>query len=339
MTQTSLLSTMHKVTVVTPLYNGESFVGETIESVLGQTHSQVEHIVVDDGSTDRSAEVVETLARTHPTLQLIRQENRGVAAARNRGARAAPPESEYLLFLDADDLLVPEMLSRLAGYLTSHPRASVVCCASAKIDASGRPLGNTARHVESDRSAMRLAPSRFGTKLLPDTEPCTPLTSILTGYHGFIPSCALIRRSVFDATPGFDEDFGQPWEDNDLFVHLALRGEVHYLPERLVSYRQHNRQSTADTPRNQHQEYKFRQKWGAPDAMPLSPDQRRSLTDALHFWEYRAKPIAGFETAFRLFGEGDFRGALQFFGGALSRYPRSLFRRYGTSFAPASSTR
>ncbi len=328
---------MEKVSVVTPLYNGERFIEETIDSVLRQTHPHVEHVVVDDGSTDRSAEIVAKRAMKHPTLRFIQQENQGVAAARNRGARAARPESDYLLFLDSDDLLASDMLSRLTTYLAARPTVGVVFCTYTKIDSNGHPLESTARHGESNRSALRLAPSPFGVRLLPDTEPQTPLTSILSGYHGFIPSSGLIHRSIFEATPGFDEDFGQPWEDNDLFVHLALRGEVHYLPERLVFYRQHGQQSTADTSKDEQQEHKFRQKWSSPDAIDLTPAQRRALTDALHFWKYRAGSISGFKTASRLFREGDLQEALHFFAGALRRYPRSLFRRYAASVAPPSS--
>jgi hypothetical protein len=61
----------------------------------------------------------------------------------------------------------------------------------------------------------------------------------------------------------------------------------------------------------------------------LSPAQHQALTEALHFWEYRAKSVGGLQTAFRLFREGDLRRAVLFLGGALRRYPRSLYRRYG----------
>lgn len=324
-----------KITVVTPLYNAAPYIAQTVESVLAQTHPEVEHIVVDDGSTDRSADIVErtfTRASDEKNVQtyLLRQQNRGVAAARNRGAAEAGPDSQYVLFLDADDVLLPDALGRLAGYLEAHPEAGVVACASVKIDAGGHPLGRTTRTMESGHSSMRMVPSRFGVQFLPDTDPRTPLTAILSGYHGFIPSCALIRRSVLDDTPGFDEDFGQPWEDNDLFVHLALRSEVHYLPERLVHYRQHDQQSTRDREKNQRQEHKFRRKWASPGTLNLAPAQHQALTEALHFWEYRAKSVGGLQTAVRLFREGDLRRALLFLGGALRRYPRSLHRRYGS---------
>lgn len=146
------------VTVVTPLYNAEAYIAATIQSVIAQTHSDVEHVVVDDGSTDRSAAIVTALEAVHPQIRLIQQENRGVAAARNHGARVTRSDSTYLLFLDADDLLVPEALATLTAYLDAHPDAAVVFCATAKIDSDGRPLGDTARHTDSARSALRLAP-------------------------------------------------------------------------------------------------------------------------------------------------------------------------------------
>jgi glycosyltransferase involved in cell wall biosynthesis len=320
-----------KVTVITPLYNAEAYVAETVRSVLKQTHPDVEHVVVDDGSTDRSAALVAAMAASHPQIRLIRQDNRGVAAARNRGAQEARPDSTYLLFLDADDVLVPEALATLAAYLDARPGAAVVFSATAKIDADGHSLGETARVIASTRSALRVAPSRFGVRFLPDAEARTPLTAILSGYHGFIPSSALIRRSVFDDTPGFDEDFGQPWEDNDLFVHLALRGDAYYLPERLVHYRQHERQSTADDALNRAQEQKFRQKWLRLDALDLSVPQRKALADALHFLHYRYASWGGMQAFRRHLAQGELLSAVRFLGGALLRYPWSVTRDYTTT--------
>jgi glycosyltransferase involved in cell wall biosynthesis len=89
------------VSVVTPVYNGEAFLRETLESIFAQDYEPFEVIVVDDGSTDGSA----AIARSYPAARYIRQHNQGPAAARNAGIAAA--RGEFLAFVDADDVALP----------------------------------------------------------------------------------------------------------------------------------------------------------------------------------------------------------------------------------------
>ncbi|HEY1360223.1 MAG TPA: glycosyltransferase family A protein [Thermoleophilaceae bacterium] len=109
------------ISVVIPAYNGETFLEQAIESVLAQTWQRTELVVVDDGSTDRSAEI----AGSYP-VRLVRQENSGVAAARNRGVDEA--EGELVSFLDQDDLLRPEKLERQLESLLAEPEAGMSSC-------------------------------------------------------------------------------------------------------------------------------------------------------------------------------------------------------------------
>jgi glycosyltransferase involved in cell wall biosynthesis len=96
------------VSVVIPCYNQARFLGEAIESVLSQSYRAFEVVVVDDGSTDNTSEVVARYAGADAGVRLIRQENRGLAGARNRGLAEA--EGEYVVFLDSDDRLLPDAL-------------------------------------------------------------------------------------------------------------------------------------------------------------------------------------------------------------------------------------
>jgi glycosyltransferase involved in cell wall biosynthesis len=113
------------VSVILPVFNGEGFVGEAIESVWAQRYEHVEVIVVDDGSTDGSAALVAARCREHPRLRLLQLgENRGPAAARNRGLAEA--RSELITFLDADDLMTPHRLLFQVGYLADHDEFDVV---------------------------------------------------------------------------------------------------------------------------------------------------------------------------------------------------------------------
>ncbi len=108
------------VSVVIPVYNGERFLAAAIESALEQTYRPLEVIVVDDGSTDRSA----TVARSFAGVEVIDQEHAGPGAARNRGIAAA--SGEFLAFLDADDLMPPDKLELQVGYLREHPEVGCV---------------------------------------------------------------------------------------------------------------------------------------------------------------------------------------------------------------------
>jgi glycosyltransferase involved in cell wall biosynthesis len=109
------------ISVVIPAYNGEVFLQQAIESALEQTWPRTEVVVVDDGSTDQSAEI----AGSYP-VELVRQENRGVAAARNRGVDAA--KGDLFSFLDQDDLFRPEKLKRQLEALLAQPEAGMCSC-------------------------------------------------------------------------------------------------------------------------------------------------------------------------------------------------------------------
>jgi glycosyltransferase involved in cell wall biosynthesis len=106
------------VSVVTPVYNGEALLRETLDSILAQDYEPFEVIVVDDGSTDGSG----AIARSYPTVRYIRQENHGQAAARNAGIAAA--QGEFLAFVDADDVILPHKLTVQVGYPLEHPETS-----------------------------------------------------------------------------------------------------------------------------------------------------------------------------------------------------------------------
>jgi glycosyltransferase involved in cell wall biosynthesis len=113
-----------KVSVLIPCYNAQQYIGETLESVFRQTWSEIEAIVVNDGSVDQSAAVVRSFARSN--LQLLEQENRGQTAALN--VALAHASGDFVQFLDADDLIEPEKIERQLVRLMEHPR----CVASSE---------------------------------------------------------------------------------------------------------------------------------------------------------------------------------------------------------------
>ena len=125
------------VSIITPCYNAGRFIAETIESVLGQTWPDWEMIVVDDGSSDTSADIVADYARRDGRIRLIRQRNAGTACARNAAMRTA--RGRYIALLDADDVWEPEFLERQLAFMRKTG-AVCVCSAYRHIDENGREI-------------------------------------------------------------------------------------------------------------------------------------------------------------------------------------------------------
>jgi teichuronic acid biosynthesis glycosyltransferase TuaG len=125
------------VSIITPCYNGEKFISETIESVLRQTYPAWEMLIVDDGSRDRSADIIRSWADKDPRIQYIYQKNAGSAAARNHGIRKA--DGQYLALLDADDVWCPEFLEEQIQFM-KEKHALCVCSAYEHIDGQSRKI-------------------------------------------------------------------------------------------------------------------------------------------------------------------------------------------------------
>ncbi len=130
------------VSIITPCWNGEKYIGETIRSVLAQTYPDWEMLIVDDGSTDGSRSVAESFAAEDARIRYFYQENAGSAAARNRGIREAA--GRYIALLDADDLWDPEFLERQLAFM-KEKKAVCVCSAYRYIDEQSHFSGRIAK--------------------------------------------------------------------------------------------------------------------------------------------------------------------------------------------------
>lgn len=128
---------MPKVSVIVPVYNVEKYIAETIDSVLSQTFSDFELIVVDDESKDSSIEICESFP--DPRIKIVRQKNRGLAGARNTGIRHA--QGEYLAFLDSDDAWRSQKLKKHVRHFERNPSVGVSFSCSEFMDDNSRPLG------------------------------------------------------------------------------------------------------------------------------------------------------------------------------------------------------
>jgi glycosyltransferase involved in cell wall biosynthesis len=204
-----------RVSIVTPCYNAAEFVAQTIESVTAQAYGDIEHIVVDDASTDASWAVIEHVGNR---IQAVRQpRNAGGAAARNHGAALAT--GEYLMFLDADDLLGPDAVEGLVTTLRARPASLAACSWQRLIQRDGD---------WTTEPAERPLPARDADQLL----------EWLLGR--WVPPCAVLwPRAVFDATGGWDETLTLN-DDGDLMMRALLRGVTIEIAERgTASYRTH----------------------------------------------------------------------------------------------------
>lgn len=206
------------VTVVIPAHNAEAFVGEAIQSVLGQDYERRECIVVDDGSTDGTASVVGGFGND---VRLVQTSNRGVAAARNTGAEAG--EGELIAFLDADDVWLPSKLSQQVA-LFDAPSVVLAYGGVELVDAAGRHLG-----------WMAAPDPRFAVERTVCLRP-PPIALAQTG---------VVRRAAFCEVNGFDERLSTS-ADCDLVARLGARGEVARVASTVARYRQHPSQMRHD---------------------------------------------------------------------------------------------
>jgi glycosyltransferase involved in cell wall biosynthesis len=202
------------VTVIVPAYNAEAYLGRTLASVARQTYRNLEIIIVDDGSTDRTAAVISELARLDDRIRAFPGPHRGTAAARNFGASMAT--GELLAPCDADDLWHPEKVERQVEALSRAPvRTGVVYCWSDGIDDHDR--------VIFPRWKRATARGDVFLDMVADSLPGC----------GSVP---LIRRNCFDAVGGYPES-AAPNDDWPLFIALSAICEFVFVPDVLVGYR------------------------------------------------------------------------------------------------------
>jgi glycosyltransferase involved in cell wall biosynthesis len=201
-----------QVSVIIPVWNGEATVAAAIESTLGQDFEGVEVVIVNDGSSDGTASVLD---RYRAAVRIVNQENRGLAAARNAGA--AVSRGEYLSFLDADDVWLPEKLAKSIATL-KEDRGAVLAYSDA---------------IAVDERGNRTADSYLPTALAH----APSMEDLLARWWPILPSTVTMRRETFERCDGFCTEFRRAYEDVDMWIRAREIGSFHFIPEPLVRYR------------------------------------------------------------------------------------------------------
>lgn len=228
------------VTAVIPAYQREAMLSETVRSVLEQTLPVAEILVIDDGSSDRTAEVAEALG-----ARVLRQQNQGVSAARNAGIRAAT--QEWVALLDSDDLWEPDKMEAQWKALRLNPGAGLVF--TDWLDFDG--VAVTATDVLQGRDVYK---GLHRESVAPGVALCDRRSLGAALFQGnFIkPSTVLARRDMLLEVGLFDTSFGRPGslvgqvEDRDLFLRLAALTDVVSVERSLVRYRVHEGGASQD---------------------------------------------------------------------------------------------
>lgn len=223
------------ISVIIPLYRKRDTIGAALSSVLAQTLAPLEIIVVDDGSDDGSAEIVESF--TSPMIRLLRQSNAGVSAARNRAMREAA--GEWVALLDADDEWMPQYLQHVSRAIHEFPQCRAFGSGFFVRDQKGR--------VVPGRTPDRRGPVDFFAESM--------------SRYVLIPSAALLHRQTALECGGFPEGM-KLGEDQYLWTLMARRASVGFLPERLVIYSRGAQNNSAATYTPEKSDYSLEQLYG-----------------------------------------------------------------------------
>ena len=207
------------VSVALVACNVERFLAEAIESILNQTFRDFEFIIINDGSTDGTAAILDSYVRGDPRVRVYHQENSGVTESRNRGCGLA--RGKYLAQMDADDIAVRDRLQWQIEFMERHPEVGVVGGAVEVIDSAGRALHCLHYPVENEE-----------------------IKSVLLLQNPLTQSAVVVRKEVFLSVGGYRRSFDLA-EDYDMWLRIAERWRLANLEAVVVKYRIHSDQATS----------------------------------------------------------------------------------------------
>lgn len=204
------------ISVALSVFNGERYLAQAIESVLGQSYGDFEFLILDDGSTDNTRKIIEGYAGQDRRIRPSFRENRGLVASLNELIDLA--QSSIIARMDADDVCHPERFERQLRFLEDHPDHGALGCWNNHIDEHGRACSVEGPDHPLDHEGV--------------------LAAIEQGQNPISHPTAMYRRDIVRGVGGYHRAF-RHCEDFDLWLRLASRTKMANLPERLVYYRRH----------------------------------------------------------------------------------------------------
>lgn len=214
------MSSQPRVSIVLPVFNAESYLGEAVESLLAQSLADFELIAIDDGSTDGSGRILEGFAVRDSRVLLVSRENRGLTATLNEGVLRAT--AAYVAIMNADDVALPQRLEKQSQFLDNHPRVAAV--GSQTLFLADCAIAAPTTRLPKSPAAIRAF-----------------LKRACAFSH---PSMMFRRQAVLNA--GLYRHQIAPAEDYDLWLRLSERHDLANLPDVLLQYRLHAEQMTAN---------------------------------------------------------------------------------------------
>lgn len=252
---------MATVSIIIPAYNAEATLPATLKSVLSQTYTDFEVWVVDDGSRDGTASVVETIA--DPRIHLVQQANQGAAVARNHGIEVST--APLVTFLDGDDCWTPEKLADQVAALEQHPQAAIAYSWTNYIDQAGQPLFPGGRDKHSGDVYGELF------------------------QHNFIESGSnlIVRRTALEQVGVFDPDLASV-HDWELWLRLAEHYEFILVPKAQILYRVMSGSISSNLSRQEMNLRRVVDDALARSPQRLLPHRRASLTNLYQYLTFRS---------------------------------------------------
>jgi glycosyltransferase involved in cell wall biosynthesis len=241
-----------------PVYNGEKFIRDAIDSVLSQTYKDFEFIIVDDGSQDLTVNIIKNEYKDN-RINLIHQKNSGPAAARNVGMSEA--KGDYFAFIDCDDLYIPSKIEEQINVFNKNPMIDVVWNDFIVVDEKLNEMMTIRAEYSSDKREDLLAFMLF--------------RNVIT-----IPPSIMIRRKCFDEGYKYDEGLIHD-EDYDLLLRMLEKYNFYYLDKVIYIYRRHKNNLTNDKKKMEDAENRIINKY--------SEEKIKEIVDASSFDDYEKK--------------------------------------------------
>ena len=256
-----------------PVYNGEKYLAEAIESILAQTFADFEFIIVDDGSQDASAQIIRSYEKADSRITFLQHErNLGQAQAQNTGIAAA--DGEYIALMDCDDVSLPTRFEKQVRFLEANPKIGAV--------------GVQSKLVNQDMT------TEISTRIVP-LQHAPIVLSLLYGASSLLVASCMFRLQPLQIVGGFASDLRYK-QENDLMVRFLFqtRIKIANLPEILYLYRQHGFNKSSDKEpvsggkKNLYARKSLNMLWGEVTDVTMMRLQRLRYGEKLNWFERRA---------------------------------------------------